>query len=319
MVPSGNSVNHCAVFARPGMIRCALQCQVQRHLHAQVARRGDEVVEVVDGAQIRVDGVVAALVAADRPRRPHVCRARRSGCCCGPCGAPCRSGGSAAGTPRRIPSRAMRGKRRGGGGEGAVHRVAVGVPATGRAGKHLVPRAEPGQRPVHPDAVLLAAGDQVAQRIVAPGSLRSRGPAPARCGSPDPRACAAPRRRPAAARAVRAARRSRRARTARRRPAGRWTVRSRPDRRPVWRPARGARCESDRPSRRPGRSTTRPVGGELAVENVGLLTHRHRQRQRLDPLLVDLAVALVSPALRGRLHRLDPARLRPPADSRRPR
>ena len=65
---------------------------------------GDELVEVVDGAQLRVHRVVAALVAADRPRRPDVTRARPSRCCCGPCGAPCRSGESAAGRPRRSPS-----------------------------------------------------------------------------------------------------------------------------------------------------------------------------------------------------------------------
>jgi len=54
----------------------------------------------------------------------------------------------------------------GGGCEGAVHRVALGVPATGRSRKHLVPRAEASQRPVHPDAVLLTARDQFAQRIL---------------------------------------------------------------------------------------------------------------------------------------------------------
>ncbi len=45
-----------------------------------------------------------------------------------------------------------------------MHWIALGVPAAGRAGEHLVPRAEAGQRPVHPHPVLLAAGDQLAQR-----------------------------------------------------------------------------------------------------------------------------------------------------------
>ena len=93
------------VLAGPRMIRRALQRQVQGHLHAQIACRGDEFVEVVDRAQIRMNSVVAALVAADRPWRPHVCREPRWGSCCGPCGVPCRSGGSAAGTRRRTPSR----------------------------------------------------------------------------------------------------------------------------------------------------------------------------------------------------------------------
>ena len=45
-------------------------------------------------------------------------------------------------------------------------RVALLVPASGRPGKQFVPGAEAGRRPIHPDAVLLAAGDLVAQRIL---------------------------------------------------------------------------------------------------------------------------------------------------------
>ena len=50
------------------MVGRALQRQVERHLQPVVAGGGDEVVEVLDGAQLGVHGVVAALVAADRPR-----------------------------------------------------------------------------------------------------------------------------------------------------------------------------------------------------------------------------------------------------------
>ncbi|CAG7261672.1 hypothetical protein PICSAR26_03906 [Mycobacterium avium subsp. paratuberculosis] len=154
-----------AVLARPRMIRRALQRQVERHLHAQFAGPGDERVEILDGAQIRVDGVVAALVAADRPRRAHIRRA----------------GGGRVVAPlamylpdgmdrrqvddveaHRRDARQRRGRRR----EGAVHGVAVVVPAAGRAGEHLIPGAEAGQRPIHPDPVLLAAGQQIAQRIL---------------------------------------------------------------------------------------------------------------------------------------------------------
>ena len=60
----------------------------------------------------------------------------------------------------------MRGSCGGRRGERAVHGFALGVPPAGRAGKHLVPGAEAGQRPIHPDPVLLAAGDQFAQRIL---------------------------------------------------------------------------------------------------------------------------------------------------------
>ena len=38
--------------------------------------------------------------------------------------------------------------------------------AAGGPREHLVPGAEAGLRPIHPDAVLLAAGDLVAQRIL---------------------------------------------------------------------------------------------------------------------------------------------------------
>ena len=40
------------------------------------------------------------------------------------------------------------------------------VPPAGGPRKHLVPGAETGQPAIHPDAVLLAAGDQFAQRIL---------------------------------------------------------------------------------------------------------------------------------------------------------
>ena len=71
-------------------------------------------------AQLRVDR------RRGRPRRcrsPTVSRrrwVRRSRCCCGPCGAPCRSDGSAAGRPRRSPSWRCADSVLGGGCEGAV-------------------------------------------------------------------------------------------------------------------------------------------------------------------------------------------------------
>ena len=77
MVPSGSTVNHSRMLLGPRMVGRALQRQVERHLEPLIARRGDEVVEVVDGAQLGMDGVVAALVAADRPRRADVVRVRR--------------------------------------------------------------------------------------------------------------------------------------------------------------------------------------------------------------------------------------------------
>ena len=49
------------------MVGGALQGQVERHLKAQIRSGGDEVVEVLDGAQLRVHGIVATQLAADRP------------------------------------------------------------------------------------------------------------------------------------------------------------------------------------------------------------------------------------------------------------
>ena len=51
----------------PRVVRGALQREVERHLQALVLRGRDEVVEVVDRAQVGMDGVVPALVRADRP------------------------------------------------------------------------------------------------------------------------------------------------------------------------------------------------------------------------------------------------------------
>ena len=51
----------------PRMVGSALQGQVERHLEAQIRSGGDEVVEVLDGAQLGVHGIVATQLAADRP------------------------------------------------------------------------------------------------------------------------------------------------------------------------------------------------------------------------------------------------------------
>ena len=80
------------VLGDPGMVGRALQREVERNLEAEVRGRGHEVVEVVDGAELRMDGVVPAGRGADGPRRPDVLRLRRRRSCCGPCGSPRRSG-----------------------------------------------------------------------------------------------------------------------------------------------------------------------------------------------------------------------------------
>ena len=92
------------VVLGPRMVGSALQRQVEGHLQAQIRSGGDEVVEVLDGAQLGVHGVVATRLRCRSPRVTRRHPARRSRCCCGPCGVPRRSGGSAAGRRRRNPS-----------------------------------------------------------------------------------------------------------------------------------------------------------------------------------------------------------------------
>ncbi len=55
------------VLAHPRVVGRALQGEVERDLHAELACAGDEGVEVLQGAEVRVDRVVAALGGADRP------------------------------------------------------------------------------------------------------------------------------------------------------------------------------------------------------------------------------------------------------------
>ncbi len=62
------------VLAHPWVVRRALQRQVDRDLHAEVAGLRDEHVEVREGAEVGMDRVVAALGRADRPGRARVTR-----------------------------------------------------------------------------------------------------------------------------------------------------------------------------------------------------------------------------------------------------
>ena len=79
MVPSGRTVNHSGC-ATQGWSGAALQGEVQRHLHAQVAGAVDERVEVRPGCPVRGGRrVVPAVGRADRPRRAHVAGGSGSG------------------------------------------------------------------------------------------------------------------------------------------------------------------------------------------------------------------------------------------------
>ena len=84
------------------VIRRALEGDVQRDLQPLAPGHLDEVVEVLQRAEFRVDRLVPPLRAADRPGAPGSPGPGVS-VLFGPCGKPGRSGGSAAGTGRRTP------------------------------------------------------------------------------------------------------------------------------------------------------------------------------------------------------------------------
>ena len=77
IVPSGRVVNHSGCSVTHGWSGRALQCEVERDLHAELVGALRRTREVLDRAEFRVDRVVAAFVGADRPRRADVGLARR--------------------------------------------------------------------------------------------------------------------------------------------------------------------------------------------------------------------------------------------------
>ena len=98
------------VFGDPRVVRRALQGKVQSHLQAEILGRCDEVVEVLDacptpGAPRRGRPRPSRSPTANRHRRGSgLIVPPGSADCCGPCGSPRRSGGSAAGRRCRNPS-----------------------------------------------------------------------------------------------------------------------------------------------------------------------------------------------------------------------
>ena len=151
------------VLLDPRVVGRALQREVQRDLHAEVAGARDERVEVVDRAQLGVDRVVAALGRADGPRRADV------------------AGPGVHGVVAALAVHGADGVDRGQvddveahrrdavellgrGDERAVHRAAGLVAPAGGAGEELVPGAELRAHAVDVDLQRTAAGDQLADR-----------------------------------------------------------------------------------------------------------------------------------------------------------
>ena len=56
----------------PGVVGCALHCEVKCDLEAELAGAADERPEVLKGAEVGVHRVVAALDRANRPRTPRI-------------------------------------------------------------------------------------------------------------------------------------------------------------------------------------------------------------------------------------------------------
>ena len=107
--PVGPAVEPLRVLLQPRVVGRALDREVERDLEPELARRGDEAVEVLDRPELRVDRGVAAVLVADRPRAARVAPARPSARCSAPCGSSGRSGGSAGGRRRRSRASASSG------------------------------------------------------------------------------------------------------------------------------------------------------------------------------------------------------------------
>src|SRR5437868_6755791 len=65
------------MLLQPGVIRRALDREVERDLDPRLLRRGDHRVEVVPGAEVGMDRIVPALFGPDRPRRADIGCVRR--------------------------------------------------------------------------------------------------------------------------------------------------------------------------------------------------------------------------------------------------
>ncbi len=153
------------VLVDPGVVRRALQGEVQRHFQAQLRGPVHEAVEVLDGAQAGVDGVVAALGGADRPGHADVAGAGGEGVV----GALAegRADGVDRGEVDDVEAhRRDRLQPARGGAEGAVGLLGGALGTR----EELVPGAVQGAFPLHQQGQRIAGGHQLPQRV--PGQHR---------------------------------------------------------------------------------------------------------------------------------------------------
>ena len=95
----------------PGMVGRAVDREVDRDLEPVGVGRLDQRRKILEAAEVRMQRVMPARLAADGIGRARIVRRRRRACCCGPCGWSCRSDGSAGSTARRSPALGCPGRR----------------------------------------------------------------------------------------------------------------------------------------------------------------------------------------------------------------
>jgi hypothetical protein len=161
------------VLGHPRVVGGALQREVERDLHPEVPGAVDERVEVVDGAELRLDGVVATVGRTDRPRRADVAGTGVDVVVAA------LAVHSADGVDRRQVDdvEAHRGdavELLRGGDERAVDRAALLVDAAGGAREELVPGAEQGPLPVDVDLLRASARDELPHRPLGHDPLDGR-------------------------------------------------------------------------------------------------------------------------------------------------
>ncbi len=150
----------------PRVVRGGLQGKVQGHFQPQFPGPRHEGVEVLEGAQVRVDGVVAALLGPDGPGRAGIVRPGEQGV------VRALAVLDADRVDRRhvddVEAHGRDGvEALGGGAEGAGGPLAGVVVADGAfgPGEELVPGAPAGELALHQQRVLLGDGDQFADRL----------------------------------------------------------------------------------------------------------------------------------------------------------